>query len=140
MKWTIVLLTILLAACQSMESAKQEVTEPPPERNNEMAGVVIWWAHGTEPFWHFTAKADVVSFQNMGETPQNFPYRVFGTDDTDGTARTFDAKTEASSIHIRMTHQTCVNQMSGAVYPWTAEVTIAGENLLGCAERGKLPE
>lgn len=137
MKWMMIALALFLAACQGQDSATQEVAEPAPERNNEKAGVAIWWAHGTEPFWHFTATADAVSFQNMGESPENFPYRVFGKY---GTTRTFDAKTASLSIQINMTQKTCINQMSGADYPWTAEVVIAGEKLQGCGERGRLPE
>lgn len=137
MKRIIILLALFLSACQGADAIKQKTAEPPPERNDRMAGVVIWWAHGTEPFWHFTANADGVKFENMGEPAQKFPYRTFSTEDA---ARTFHAKNAASSIQIRMTHKTCINAMSGAEYPWTVEVAIAGEKLQGCGERGKLPE
>lgn len=140
MKWMLILPALLLSACQGMHIAKQEIAEPAPERNEHMAGVVIWWAHGTEPFWHFTAKADAVSFENMGDSPEEFPYRVFGADGPDRATRTFHARNASSAIQITMKRKTCINQMSGAAYPWTAEIVIAGKNLQGCGERGRLPE
>ncbi len=137
MKCIFVLLALLLSACQGVESQTQKTAEPAPERNDRMAGVVIWWAHGTEPFWKFTADADGVNFENMGEPMQDFPYRVFGAEDA---TRIFDAKNASTSIRIRMTHKTCINAMSGAEYAWTAEVVHAGKKLQGCGERGRLPE
>lgn len=137
MKWMLVLLALFLSACQGTDAIRQKTAEPPPERNTQMASVVIWWAHGNEPFWHFTADAGKLRFENLGKDAEYFPYRVF---DSDGTTRTFNAKNARSSIQIRMMQKTCINDMSGAEYPWTAEVTIDGRKLRGCGERGKLPE
>ncbi len=137
MKRIIILLALFLTACQSTDAIKQKTVAPRPERNMQMANVVIWWAHGNEPFWRFTADADKLRFENLGEDAEYFAYRMF---DNDGTTRTFSAKNAKTSIQIRMMQKTCFNDMSGAEYPWTAEVTIGGRKLQGCGERGRLPE
>lgn len=137
MKRSIILLTLFLAACQSADAIKQKTVAPQPERNMQMANVVIWWAHGNEPFWKFTADFSKLRFESLGEEAEYFAYTPFNND---GAARTFTAKNERTAIQIRMLQQTCTDNMSGAQYPWTAEVTIGNRKLQGCGERGRLAE
>ncbi|MNR79275.1 hypothetical protein D3C72_99820 [compost metagenome] len=141
MRASLLLLTLLLAACQHPDAVKERVPqsagEAAPERNLLMANVVIWWAHGNEPFWKFTADSGKLRFESLGEEAEYFAYTPF---DNDGTARTFKAKNERTSIQIRMLQQTCTDNMSGAQYPWTAEVTVGKRKLQGCGERGRLME
>ncbi|MNJ88112.1 hypothetical protein D3C87_56490 [compost metagenome] len=137
MRALLILLTFLLAACQHPDAVRERNAEPAPERNLLMANVVIWWAHGNEPFWKFTADSGKLRFESLGEEAEYFPYVPF---DNDGTARTFKAKNARTSIQIRMLQQTCIDNMSGAQYPWTAEVTLGKRKLHGCGERGRLME
>lgn len=137
MRLYLILLPLLLAACHSPDAIRERASESAPERNLLMANVVIWWAHGNEPFWKFTVDSGKVRFENMGEEAEYFSYTPFAND---GNARTYSAKNERTSIQIRMTQQTCTDNMSGAQYPWTAEVVIGGRKLQGCGERGRLME
>lgn len=137
MRASLILLALLLAACQNPDAIRERNAEPVPERNLLMANVVIWWAHGNEPFWKFTADSGKLRFESLGEEPEYFSYKQF---DNDGTARTFTAKNARTAIQIRMLQQTCTDNMSGAQYPWTAEVTIGKRKLQGCGERGRLME
>jgi uncharacterized membrane protein len=137
MRYGLILLTLFLAACQSPDAIKERTPESAPERNLLMANVVIWWAHGNEPFWKFTSDSGKVRFESLGETAEYFPYSEFGHD---GSTRTFKASNERTTLEIRMLQQSCIDNMSGAQYPWTAEVTIGKRKLQGCGERGRLME
>ena len=77
MRALLILLTFLLAACQHPDAVRERNAEPAPERNLLMANVVIWWAHGNEPFWKFTADSGKLRFESLGEEAEYFPYVPF---------------------------------------------------------------
>jgi uncharacterized membrane protein len=94
---------------------------------------VIWKAQGNEPFWSLSALAEHVRFDRPGESARYFPYSPFREA---GSERLFSARTESSSIDVRLSPTSCVDSMSGAVFSWTAEVRAEGQVWRGCAFRG----
>jgi uncharacterized membrane protein len=93
-------------------------------------------AAGVEPFWSVEIASDAVVYS----TP-DLPRTVFS-----GTEPTFSGggwlyETTATgptplTLQVRIEPGRCTDSMVGAVYRWTATLTLAGEERRGCAWEG----
>lgn len=95
-----------------------------------------WRAFGNEPFWSVRIASDGIVFDRLGDLPRRYPARLpvsgdgrrsWVVDPPDGNAR--------DRLEVTITDQTCSDSMADRHYDHSAEVTIGGRSLRGCAER-----
>jgi uncharacterized membrane protein len=87
-------------------------------------------ALGTEPFWSVYVEDQGLRYT----TPENlkgtrFPARRT----TEGEAQVWSGTYEGGPFTLRIAPGTCSDGMSDTVYPYSAQVTLAGEIRKGCA-------
>lgn len=87
-------------------------------------------ALGTEPFW----AVEVTPGQVRWSTPENIPGTTVAARETAaGAARVWHATLDGQRFELRITPGQCSDGMSDTVYPFTAQVLVAGETRRGCA-------
>lgn len=89
-----------------------------------------WQALGTEPFW----AVEVTPGEMRWSTPENIPGTTVAARETAaGAARVWHATLDGQRFELRITPGPCSDGMSDTVYPFTAQVLVAGETRRGCA-------
>ncbi len=87
----------------------------PPEATDE-----YFKAMGTEPFWALRISPQMVELFTMEDTlraPHAEPARAM-----DANVKRYALKTEASELDIRIVRDSCINAMSGALFPYRVSV------------------
>lgn len=95
-----------------------------------------WRAFGNEPFWNVRIASDGIVFDRLGDLPRRYPARPpessagrrsWVVDSPDGNTR--------SRLEVTITDRPCSDSMADRRYDQSAEVTIGGQSLHGCAEK-----
>lgn len=120
MKTAPLIAAVLLASCSSTPPADDA---PPPAVEN-------YRAVGTEPGWTVTITPGQIEYiGNYGETkivtPRPEPRTTFN-------GHRYEAKAEAHSLVVDITHGQCSDGMSDRVYPDTVMVVADGKTVKGC--------
>ncbi|RJF91413.1 META domain-containing protein [Sphingomonas cavernae] len=120
MKTALPVAALLLAACSPTPPAGDA---PPPVVGN-------YRAIGTEPGWTVTITPGQIEYLgNYGETtivtPRPEPRATFN-------GHRYEAKTEAHSLVVDITHGQCSDGMSDRTYPDTVMVIADGKTVKGC--------
>ena len=93
------------------------------------AGVILR-ALGNEPFWHVDVGADVVRIGRLGFDDLEFP--TGGPVSENGTRR-WSGDADGHRFELVVEEQRCADTMIDRTYPFTALLTLDGQELSGCA-------
>ncbi|PKO34026.1 MAG: hypothetical protein CVU34_10320 [Betaproteobacteria bacterium HGW-Betaproteobacteria-7] len=85
-----------------------------------------WLASGNAPGWALAAGGEKVTLQRQGGKEVSVPYRVF---ERQGEVAQFTGE----GLELRFERKLCRDNMSDAVFGWTATVHVDGQTLQGCA-------
>lgn len=89
-----------------------------------------WRASGNEPGWILAAGSEWVQLKRFGQPEVTVPYAPFKQENE---IASFDSRHGGQQLSIRFEHRTCTDSMADAVFGWTANLTLNGETLRGCA-------
>lgn len=122
---------IALAACQPQTDdgspAVPPADAPPPALPAVFTGDID--ARGTEPFWSLTIRGNQLTLSRPDQ-----PNLIVGNSKggaLEGQAAVFGYE----PLTVRLTETKCSDGMSDLTYPLTAEVTVQGQTLKGCAAK-----
>ena len=87
-------------------------------------------AFGTEPFWDVAVDGDTLVYNRVGEAER----RLTASNSSDATATRYTGDADGSAFTLTVTKGECSDGMSDETYQFTAEFTIGGETLKGCAK------
>lgn len=99
-----------------------------------------FWCHGTEPFWglEISEAEGGIFLKNMAdETGTQYAWTEPRTDGA--TSWMYETNGDERPLKIVIKKTKCSDGMSDIEYGYSAEVTIGGETLRGCAVRGGEP-
>lgn len=114
------------------EVSRQALSGELPEGSNlQVAGE--FKALGNEPFWSVEISAGGIVFQLMGESALDFPYHPAVHSDA---RRVYSSAAAGRSIEIAIERASCVDNMSGARFEYTAVARLDGTEYRGCAKAG----
>lgn len=86
---------------------------------------------GTEPFWAVGFEGDQMVYSGLDRPEQRAPRPA---PEVLGTTATWQTTTaEGNDLTVSLMATECSDGMSDRIYPLTAQVEIAGEELIGCA-------
>ncbi|WP_282008081.1 hypothetical protein [Brevundimonas aveniformis] len=140
---TLTALTALsLAACEPQSTVEAEApdagsatttpseTAPPMELGGvDLAGNIS--VLGTEPFWAVGFEGTRMVYSGVDRPEQRAPRPA---PEVLGTTATWQTTTaEGNDLTVSLMATECSDGMSDRTYPLTAQVEIAGEELVGCA-------
>lgn len=89
-----------------------------------------WRAAGNEPGWILAAGGDRVQFKRSGRPEVVLPY--VPTPAENGMA-SYRVAADGRALELRFEQKLCRDQQAHSVFGWTAQVTLDGETLQGCA-------
>ena len=105
--------------------------------NQEIAareGEKTFVARGNEPFWNLDISTNGMVFKEMGQPEIHFPA---AQPDILEEGFLYESTTEVEgktiSLQAKIVREDCKDSMSGERFAFTAEVTISGRQLNGCA-------
>ena len=117
----------LLAACQSGDGAP--ASGPTQVFDGITAGETIYLT-GTEPFWG----GEIAGKKARYSTPENQDGTRFDVERFAGNnGLAFTGMVEGSNFDLTVTPGECSDGMSDRTYPFTATLSIGGEQRNGCA-------
>ncbi len=96
-----------------------------------------FWCHGTEPFWslQISEAEGGIFLKNMAdETGTQLAWTEPRSDNT--TSWVYETGSEDAPLKIVIKKGKCNDGMSDIEYGYSAEITVSGETLRGCAVRG----
>lgn len=95
-------------------------------------------ASGEEPFWHLRVTPQSMTLSTPAGPEASFEAAAAAMAAGGWTYSSESTGPEAVSIIATFRPDPCTDSMSGAVYSWTAEVTVGTERRVGCAWQGAL--
>ncbi|NVE95937.1 hypothetical protein HUO12_13615 [Altererythrobacter sp. JGD-16] len=120
-----------LAACGNEEERPGEVDSFSGIGDNEVISVL-----GTEPFWSMEIKQGTLLYT----TPQNLEGEVATVSRFAGNnGLGFAGELMEQPLAVAITPGKCSDTMSDRTYPFTATVTVGGEQRNGCAYTDQQP-
>jgi len=136
------LLLCALAACSPKPAASPPPAAPPKTVVGDFSRPLD--ARGTEPFWNVAIRGTTLTLTRPDKPIliATAPGAVIQPNQASWTAKTPDGR----ELKVTLFASTCSDGMSDHVYPYSAEVDLAGESpLSGCADaaaalaKGKKP-
>jgi uncharacterized membrane protein len=93
-------------------------------------------ASTNEPFWNASVSGPVLTLSGIDGQRS----LAVSTSETAGDARTLVATDAGGKVELKVTAKECRDTMSGAMFPFTAELAIdGGTPLNGCARPASMP-
>lgn len=92
-------------------------------------------ARGNEPFWSVEIDSDQMLLRQPDE-PAPSKYSVKETQDAEGSV-TYRGASGDKTLEITVTNNPCSDSMSGEYFAYTADLTLQGRVLRGCARIGE---
>ena len=92
-------------------------------------------ARGNEPFWSVEIGSDQLLLRRP-EDPAPTRYSVQETQDAEGSV-TYRGASGDQTLEITVSSNPCSDSMSGEYFAYTAELTLGGRGLRGCARVGE---
>jgi uncharacterized membrane protein len=101
----------------------------------ELDSSYLYKAAGSEPFWSLVVLEGRLRFEAMDlEAPIELAATAARVPGVSGPGWT--GESDGHSLRVQLLPERCYDGMSGAAYPFRAEVTLDGERLQGCAHQG----
>lgn len=92
-------------------------------------------ARGNEPFWSVEIDSDQLLLREAG-APAPTRFSVQETQDAEGSV-TYRGTSGSKSLEITVANSACSDSMSGEYFAYSADLTLDGRTLRGCARVGE---
>jgi uncharacterized membrane protein len=97
---------------------------------NEKFGAAVFRARGVEPFWRLDVTATRLELSRIGEDARSF--EIGERSATGGTLEWSATDSDGEVLTVRLDDERCQDPMSGSLFPYSAHLTVFGEQLKGC--------
>ncbi|KRP04972.1 MAG: hypothetical protein ABR95_05205 [Sphingobacteriales bacterium BACL12 MAG-120813-bin55] len=102
--------------------------------SSKESGLADFQASGNEPFWNLEIDfARGIWFREMGQMEVKGNTAAMQKDEHPGTIR-YESETASGILDVSLTSTSCTDNMSGAAYPVTVEVSFDGKTYIGCGD------